>query len=339
MAVGTRRGALVGGGALLAIAGIGMWLGAATVATGEGQADVVIAPASKNVALGAGEFDVDVKVENVSNLGTYDLLIKFNNDVLEYVGMTKTNYLTTTGRSQTCPAPIGGPNGETATEFANDIGGLRFGCNTSGLIDENGGVEGPSGDGVLATLTFKPRSVGSGVIEFGGIQGTEILVPAAGEYGGFGGATGLGEVERCNPRPCVDANIAVGARAGVVQVFDPAQPTPTGVPATATRVAPGSTPDTAATATSVAIDKTPTAQRTPPAGTTSGSGTDGGTAGSGSVAGAGGRPATGPNGAPIAGYGPQNESDPGPLRAGIALVLAGGAIMAAGVVTRPAVRK
>lgn len=339
MAVGTRRRALVGGGALLAIAGIGMWLGAATVATGEGQADVVIAPASKNVALGAGEFDVDVKVENVSNLGTYDLLIKFNNDVLEYVGMVKTNYLTTTGRSQTCPAPIGGPNGETATEFANDIGGLRFGCNTTGLIVEGEGVVGPSGDGILAILTFKPRSAGSGVIEFGGIQGREMLVPAAGEYPGFGGSTGLTEVERCDVLgDCVDANIGVGARAGVVQVFDPAQPTPTGVPATATRVVPGSTPDTAATATSVAIDKTPTAQRTPPAGTTSGSGTGGGT-NSGTVAGAGGRPATGPNGAPIAGYGPQDEGDPGPLRAGIALVLAGGAIMAAGAVTRPAVRR
>lgn len=344
MANRNRRTAWVGGGALLAIAGIGLWLGAATVASGEGEADVVIDPASKSVALGSGEFNVDVKVESVSNLGSYDLLIKFNNDVLEYVGMAKTSYLTSTGRSQTCPSAIGGPAGESPTEFANDVGALRFGCTTTGLIVDGSGTAGPSGSGVLATLTFKPRNPGAGDIEFGGILAPEMIVPPSDEYQGFGGSTGLSEVDRCTAGgDCVDASISVGARGAAITVFDPAAPTPTGVPATPTRVAPGSTPDTRATATSIAISKTPVGQRTPPSGTTGGTtgGSTGGTTGggaSGGVAGQGaggsGSGTTGPDGAPIAGYGPQQDSDPWPLRAGMLMTLAGGLIMAGGALSR-----
>lgn len=348
MAFRIRRKAWVSGGALLAVAGIGLWLGAATVASGEGEADLVMDPASKSVALGSGDFNVDVKVENVSNLGTYDLLIKFNSDVLEYVGMAKTSFLTSTGRSQTCPSPIGGPNGESATEFANDVGALRFGCNTTGLIVDGNGVYGPSGNGTLATLTFRPRSVGDANIEFGGIAAPEMIVPPSDSYQGFGGSTGLSEVDRCDSAgDCVDANISVGGRGAAISVFDPAAPTPTGVPATPTRVAPGSTPDTRATATAIAVNKTPVGQRTPQSGTTGGGGAAGG-AGGGSTPGGGTRPgggvagqgtsgggrATGPDGAPIAGYGPQAQSNPWPLRAGMLMTLAGGLIMAGGALSR-----
>lgn len=346
MAQRTRRKAWMGGGALLAIAGMGLWLSAATVASGEGDADVVIAPASKNVALGSGEFTVDVNVESASNLGSYDLLIKFNSDVLEYVGMVRTGYLTTTGRTQQCTSLAGGPNGEAPDAFANDIGALAFGCATKGLIQDGSGVYGPSGSGTLATITFRPKGAGQSDIELAGIQQRVIVAPPQGSYTGVSGMTQLSEVEQCTGSACAPYGITTGGRSGIVEVYDPSAPTPTGVPATPTRIVPAETAASDATATPRAIDRTMTAQQTPPAGTTTGGTTTGASSGggarpSGGVAGAGGSTggARGPDGAPIAGFGPQQESDPWPLRAGVLMTLAGGLIMAGGALSRRTARE
>lgn len=339
-----RKGWL-GGGALLAVAGVGLWLSAATVAQGEGEADVVIAPASKNVALGSGDFTVDVNVENASNLGSYDLLIKFNNDVLEYVGMVKTGYLTTTGRTQQCTSLAGGPSGESPDEYANQLGALVFGCATKGLITDGQGVYGPSGSGTLATLTFRPRGAGQSDIELAGIQERVIVAAPQGEYSGIAGMTQLSAVEQCtSDGDCAPYGIPTGGRSGIVEVYDPSAPTPTGVPATPTRVVPANTPAADATATAPVINRTPSASGTQPAGVTRGGATTsggttsgGGTRPGGGVAGASGG-ATGPDGAPVAGFGPQQESDPWPLRAGMLMTLAGGLIMAGGALSRRTAR-
>ena len=241
-----RGGVLAGGVALIAA---GLWFGFVAPGARGASAVVTIGPATQNIPLDAANFTVDVKVENVTNLGAYEFTIRFNKDTLEYLGVAKGNFLRSTGRtSETCIS-AGSP------DYVNSNGALHFGCNTNGLIENGQGTPGPSGSGVLATLGFKPRAAGTSDLAFEGLvagQGYHIHVAdaAGGDEFGF---TGLSSVEVCyganppQPAYCDPSGIDVTAQNGVVAVFDPNGPSPTAVPATPTPPPPAPTVDARAT--------------------------------------------------------------------------------------------
>lgn len=334
------RSVLVGGGIALAVAGAAIWAGPA--ASGAGEARMAIDPASMNVENNGETFTVDVKASDVNNLGAFDFTIRFDNDLLEYVGLVDGGYLSSTARNQQCIRPAAGPNGESREQIANQYGALHYGCTTFGLIADNAGKQGPSGSGTLATLTFKPKAPGMADIQFVGLDNTYIIgSPSEPADAGF---TGLSSVEQCSGNDCGEIGVEFLEDNAIIRILGDEEPVPTAPPATPTRVPRSSQPLTQATV-DAALGRTPGAGRSGVIGS-SGSGSSGasgsgsaGVSGSGSGrgssssgSGASGSGARGVDGAPIAGYGPQGDGGPSlPARAGAALVVAGVVAAAAGI--------
>jgi hypothetical protein len=330
------RGVLMGGGAMMLVAAAALGSVASprtqnSEGAGEAGTMISIVPGSMNAAVGDDAFTVDVQVSNVNNLGAYSLTLRFDNERLEYTGAAGGSFLTSTGRTQQCvPAPA------NAVAFANQIGAFSVGCNTSGLVEDNVGKAGPNGTGVLFTFGFKPKAAGNASIELRGYSQHPVdQGPYAWEPQKYVGTTDLDAVEVCvSGSGCKSEPVLFGVENAVVQVTAAGEPTPTGVPATPTRVPLAPTPNVQATVQAVL---TPSRRLTPEAGVTgSGGPTRGGTAAqaagrqpTGQVA-----PGTGADGAPIAGHGPQHTSNEWPQRGGIALGLAGAAMLAAGLYQR-----
>ncbi len=345
--MGKWRGAALGGGVMLAVAGVGLVASNTLPAAGAGTAEMRVSPVSQNIPDNGQTFNVTIEARDVNNLGSTAFTIRFDNDLLEYVGTSTGPFLTSTGRTRACQGPSGGPNGETVVEIANRQGALRQGCNTFGLVTDGVGAAGSSGSGVLATVTFRPKALGLAHIDLVGLGASYEIYPAGLydpppteegarlDYDPSFGKTGLGKVEVCVAgRLCEPIGIEMDAQSAVVNIFDPNAPTPSAVPATPTKVVPQATPNARATLTAAGqIRERPASSLT--SGGAAASGTTG-ASGSGNVAGAGdsGRPGSGasgsngaagtigPDGAPIAGYGPQQEPDPWPERtvAGLAVI-------------------
>lgn len=108
---------------------------------------VRVAPLSQNVPVGAG-FSLDITVDSVSNLGSYEWLLTFDPAVVEFVSVFNGPFLGSTGRTVFCPGAI------------LDTGSVRFGCSTTGATPP-----GPSGSGVLSTVTFSALAEGSSVLD------------------------------------------------------------------------------------------------------------------------------------------------------------------------------
>lgn len=214
---------LVGGGVLLVLAGAGLWASGAGSASGAGNAMISLSPASQNVAMGGDVFKIDVRVSNVENLGGFDITMTFNKDVLEYLGIAKGPFLSSTGRAAACIAPYPGPNNSlTPVENVNQNGAFHFGCNTRGES-----AAAPAGDGVLMTVGFKAKAPGTADLAFQGLlAGSPYVVRAPQGDSGENGSTGLAIPE--------GAEIPADTQGGVVQVYDPNAPAPTAVPATPT---------------------------------------------------------------------------------------------------------
>jgi len=140
--------AAVAVGGLLAFVAL---LGAKLAGPALGQATTVRvdspATASKDQSV-----TVTISIENVTNLGTYEWLLAYNPHVLELAGGTNPvngPFLATTGRSVSCLPPIV----DTA------VGTVRFGCTSSDPLPGTP-VAGPSGPGVLSTVTFHATAAG-----------------------------------------------------------------------------------------------------------------------------------------------------------------------------------
>jgi hypothetical protein len=332
-----RGGVLLGGGLVMALVGAASWLAPAALVSGAGKTEVGVAPASKNVKNDGNTFTVDINVSDVNNLGAFDFTITFDNGVLEYVGLADGGFLTTTGRSATCIRPAAGPNGESREAIANQYGALHYGCTTFGLISGNSGKPGPDGSGTLATLTFKPKNVGEADLKFEGLEGEGVFKIGPSGEPIDAGFTGLGGVEVCPDNDdCDPISIEMDVQNGIIEVYDSSQAEPTAPPATPTRVPRNNPPLTQATVDAAlastpgtgAPGSTPGTRGNGPTGTIAGT-TGGGRTGvqSGSNA-----AARGPNGAPLAGYGPQESAGPSwPGRTSVVLMVAGVAAMAAGV--------
>lgn len=334
--------ALMVGGAALVIAGGTIVGGTAGGASGAATTKMTVAPASQNVAPDAQSFTVNISAENVNNLGAFNFTVQFDNDILEYVGIADGGFLRSTGRQQQCITPARGPNGESAAATANQYGAFNFGCTTLGLTVGNNGIDGPSGNGTLATVTFKPKAAGTADVRLRGFPGDsempfEIRPPANAEDNGEQGSTDLSPVEECSQLgDCPDALVMdFDVQNGVVRVTAAGEPAPTGVPATPTQITKQPTPNMQATAQAVLGTPGRTLSGTPEVGTGSGSGSGGRPSGTVAGAGASGGAQQGGAGAPVAGYGPQDDGgNPWPERAGAALALTGIIAVAAGVTVR-----
>lgn len=210
---------MLGGGAALILAGAGLLAGA-TGSTAAGQAGPAmrLSPATQNVPMGGTQFTVELKAENVSDLGAWEATVQFDTSKFEYVGWASGPFLQSTGRTQQC----GGPPPPQTT---NENGAMRLNCRTPGAYTEQ---PGPSGAGTLATLTFKTKSsAGTGYISLRGWAGDSeypFLIrkgdPAEGLEDQMG-VTGYANTEGAS----IDSNLVVYNAA--VGVFDPNQPTPT----------------------------------------------------------------------------------------------------------------
>jgi hypothetical protein len=325
-------GVLSGGGVLLMVAGGALFLASASLVSGQGPALMSVAPASQNLPVGGEQFIVDIKLDNVENLGAYDLTMSFDPEVLEFTAAADADFVASTGRHTTC---VGA--GPAAT--VNARGAFTMSCSSNGLIDGGDGTAGPSASDVtIARVAFKPKAVGVSDLRIrawdphGSEPVFQIGTNTKGEP--VYGYSGLSEVEVCDGAgSCEDGGatgIEIEVQNGVVKVFDPNAPTPTGVPATPTRIAAAPTRDIQATVQ--AVLGTPTRRLTPVPGSSTGTGSGstlggstrpGGSLPAGTTSGSNGA-ATGPDGAPLAGHGPgTTDVASWPQRAGLAMGFAG----------------
>jgi hypothetical protein len=127
-----------------------------------------IQPAS--LAVGQGDnFSVDVAVDGVSDLGGYEFTIAFDPAVVAFTGVTNGPFLGSTGRGVSCPGP-------TIT-----INSVNFKCVTLGASPP-----GPSGTGVLATVTFLAVGPGTSVLDLQNVKLADVeanLMPATEQDG------------------------------------------------------------------------------------------------------------------------------------------------------------
>jgi hypothetical protein len=96
------------------------------------------------------EFEVDVMAEDVVNLGAYEFALIFDPDVVEVTGVENGPFLESTGRTAYV----------VDEDLDNVVGMLTFAA-----ASHDGELEGPDGDGVLATVTFEAVGVGTSDLE------------------------------------------------------------------------------------------------------------------------------------------------------------------------------
>jgi hypothetical protein len=361
--MGKWQGVILGGGVTLVLAGAALALGSGRASGQAATAVVSIDPPSTQKASSDGPFNIDIKISNVHNLGAFELTLKYNPDVIEFQGAADTGFLTTTGRSEQCLGAMSAP----------DAGVVTFGCNTLGLIDNHGGNPGPDGSGTLATFTFAPKAIGNSDLTLVGLDEAYVYTTNGMTQHGNTSLDSVETCNGgdCDNAP-IALTATTGVVAVInpsVATPTALAPTPTPEPRAsstpdrqATARAVLGTPERtlgdnnssnpgAGTLTLPGpdgvlgtSDDVQSAARLPgPDGVLGTSddvaaggvrglpNTSGGTAGaSGSVSGA----TRGPNGAPIAGYGPQDHPNPWPQRFGVAMILAGALAVAAGLTVR-----
>jgi hypothetical protein len=109
---------------------------------------VALDPSSQSVPA-AQQFTVDVTVADVTNLGSYEWKLEFDPAIIQYVGVANGPFLGSTERTVTCVSPI------------LETGSVRFGC-----VSSDGATPGPSGSGVLSTVTFNALAGGTSALHF-----------------------------------------------------------------------------------------------------------------------------------------------------------------------------
>jgi hypothetical protein len=136
---------------------------------------VWIDPPTQAVAPGASPA-IDIRVDNVANLGSYEWQITYDPAALDVVSVVNGLFLESSERPVSCLGPT------------VEAGSVKFGCVSGGLTPP-----GPSGSGLLSTVTFSALAEGTSALSFDfaslsdpngddiltGAQGGEIVVSAA----------------------------------------------------------------------------------------------------------------------------------------------------------------
>jgi hypothetical protein len=120
-----------------------------------------VKPPSLNVSAGDG-FSADIVADDVSNLGAYGLTLAFDPSVIAYNSVSNGPFLGSSGRTVNCLTPTVLP------------GNVTYSCVTTGATPP-----GPSGAGILATVSFTALAEGTTTLSLQGtmladIVGTEI---------------------------------------------------------------------------------------------------------------------------------------------------------------------
>jgi hypothetical protein len=113
------------------------------------EATVHIEVPSTQISPGGDDFTVAVMVNDVTNLGALQFDLSYDPAVLSFVDVQEGPFLGSSGREVQCLPPRAGP------------GTLQFACVTLGATPD-----GPTGSGVLATITFRPLKAGSSPLHF-----------------------------------------------------------------------------------------------------------------------------------------------------------------------------
>jgi hypothetical protein len=141
-----------------ALAGLLLFAGGVGLAghSAHAQSPVMrVDPAAQTVDVGGGKFTVNILIDNVTNLGAYEVQLSFDPDILRLVGVEDAGFLGSSGRQLHCPSRFV----ETTAKPADT---LRFGCATN-----NAEPPGPDGSGILATVAFAPRKAGYSPLKLG----------------------------------------------------------------------------------------------------------------------------------------------------------------------------
>jgi hypothetical protein len=120
------------------------------------QPSLSISGVPGSVSAGDANLDVQISVAGVTNLGAYEWQLSFDPNVVTFVSATNGGFLGSTHRSVTCWGPILPPSPGL------EPGNVRFGCVTYAPAPAPAG---PSGSGLLSTVTFQP--VGNGAPNIG----------------------------------------------------------------------------------------------------------------------------------------------------------------------------
>ncbi|MGA2285073.1 MAG: carboxypeptidase regulatory-like domain-containing protein [Dehalococcoidia bacterium] len=108
---------------------------------------VKIDPPARTISLAAGSSTVNVKIDNVTNLGSFQFDVVFDPAIVQLQSFAEGPFLKSTGRSTICSSSDIAP------------GAKRYACASGGS------QAGPNGSGVLATLTFSPVAAGTSAVD------------------------------------------------------------------------------------------------------------------------------------------------------------------------------
>ncbi len=114
-----------------------------------GSAMMCLSRSAQRVA-GGDTFTVEVVVNHASDLAAFEFKLAYDDTLLTAVSAAPTGYLGGTGRAVSCPVPI------------LILGSIDFGCASAGAAPP-----GPTGSGVVATVTFRAATVkGASALHF-----------------------------------------------------------------------------------------------------------------------------------------------------------------------------
>jgi hypothetical protein len=117
---------------------------------------LLFSPGAQTVPFGA-EFDVDVNVQNVTNLGAYQAELEYTPNRFEFVSVQHSSFLGSTGRTVSCQQPV-----VDVDDIINpSVVVLRIACNTLGATPP-----GPNGNGLLVRVRLRNNGAGTTAITF-----------------------------------------------------------------------------------------------------------------------------------------------------------------------------
>lgn len=118
---------------------------------------VKLDPASVILPAPANTFNINVLIENVTDLGGFQFDINYNPSIVTIVDASAVTLGSFLGSTERSTSPLG-PNIDNVT------GKLTFGAFSFGT------TPGPNGNGILATITFTVQSQTNGVLDLNNVQ-------------------------------------------------------------------------------------------------------------------------------------------------------------------------
>lgn len=148
-------------GLIAALAAVSVLLISAGAEAQGGEAVMRVVAPPEEIDASQDEVRVEVVADNVDNLGGFQFVLSFDDDVLEFKRLENGLFLGQTGRDVQCG------------EITVQSGALRYTCVTLRLDPE-----GPDGSGTLVTLFFDPKDGGTSQLA---LSNTKLVTPAAQE--------------------------------------------------------------------------------------------------------------------------------------------------------------